>query len=415
MKKFRDSVPVSKQAMESVSVRRQKANSNAANGSAPLSCGVYPEGIVGATPAIDAALSGAAQECAPPMLIGGINLHNNKMDLEEHEGVLGVDWIQGTIPLEKTGLFYDYMSKCCGTLPEILPYGQFRYDRQAVWHPYGIKLFFDSTSGRCRDVHQGRCAIQMPATALNCFDADSLFQLVKDLVRLFWFQSTRLDLCYDDYDRIICPHEVAAEARKGNFTGYRRFEHLAPQKLNGDLEGDTLYFGRRGKNGSGRFLRCYDKDLQTKGAVCSIRWEVEFSKEKARDIFFRLSQLNSMEEFAAMIAALIGGSIDFVDRKGIHLDRMQRLDFWERIVSQLGAVKFRNPKRVKSVEKAQDWIERSVVPSVEMLRKALGDEHFYTWFESQIKGAKLSKYQRRVIDDYWDKKGKPKAYQYTPF
>ena len=94
---------------------------------------------------------------------------------------------------------------------------------------------------------------------------------------------------------------------------------------------------------------------------------------------------------------------------------MQRLDFWERIVSLLGAVKFRNPKRVKSVEKAKDWIERSVVPSVEMLRKALGDDAFYTWFESQIKGAKLSKYQRRVIDDYWDKRGKPKAYQYTPF
>ncbi len=103
-----------------------------------------------------------------------------------------------------------------------------------------------------------------------------------------------------------------------------------------------------------------------------------------------------------------------MDRQGIHLDRMERLDFWNRIVSILGAVKLRNPKRIKTVEKAKAWIEKSVIPSVEMLRKALGDEDFYEWIEDEIKTAKLSKYQRRVISEYWDKKGKPEGYGCAP-
>ncbi len=94
---------------------------------------------------------------------------------------------------------------------------------------------------------------------------------------------------------------------------------------------------------------------------------------------------------------------------------MERLDFWKRIVAILGAVTLRNPKRIKTVEKAKAWIEKSVVPSIEMLRKAIGDEKFYSWMEDQIKTAKISKYQRRVIDEYWDKSGKPGRSEYPPF
>ena len=147
----------------------------------------------------------------------------------------------------------------------------------------------------------------------------------------------------------------------------------------------------------------------------SIRWEVEFSKDRSGAVCFQLAMTQNIEEFAGLIASLIGGSIDFIDRQGIHLNRMERLDFWNRIVAILGAVKLRNPKRIKTVEKAKAWIEKSVIPSVEMLRKALGDEAFYAWHEEQIKTAKLSKYQRRVISEYWDKKGKPERYEYTPF
>ena len=71
------------------------------------------------------------------------------------------------------------------------------------------------------------------------------------------------------------------------------------------------------------------------------------------------------------------GSIDFIDRQGIHLDRLERFDFWKRITSIPGSLKLRNPKRIKPVEKAKIWIEKSVVPSIEMMRKAIGDEPFY--------------------------------------
>jgi hypothetical protein len=40
-----------------------------------------------------------------------------------------------------------------------------------------------------------------------------------------------------------------------------------------------------------------------------------------------------------------------------------------------------------------------------MMRKAIGDEQFHRWLEEQGKSVELSKYQRRAVYEYRDKKG----------
>lgn len=117
-------------------------------------------------------------------------------------------------------------------------------------------------------------------------------------------------------------------------------EPRQPRKRNGELKGDTLYFGGRGKNGGGKYLRIYNKTLESKGVVDSVHWECECSKKKAQHAFFKLSQC----AFASLLVGLIGGCIDFVERKDKNLGRATRFEWWQSIVDLLGRVVLRNAK-----------------------------------------------------------------------
>jgi hypothetical protein len=346
-------------------------------------------------------------EAAPPTLIGGIECQ--KMDVKGHERVLGIDWIQGTVSCEKLPAFYDYLCEITGTEPEVFEHGLLCFQRHAVFHPFGIKLAWDVDEKNLQ-FHNYRAILQLCGEACGCFPAESLYQFCWDLCTKFAFSCTRCDLAFDDFQRIKTPEEVYRECCQGEdkkYAGLRRHRFICEERSNGEKTGETLYFGTRGKDGSGKFVRCYDKKLESQGAIDSIRWEVEFSKERANAIFFKIALSLTFEEFVTHIALFLGGAMDFIDRKGAHLDRSQRLEFWQKIIDILGSASIRNPQPVKTVEKAKAWVERSVAPSLEMLRTALGDSVYWQWLEEQIKGSKLSKYQIRVVDDFHQRNGRP--------
>lgn len=270
-----------------------------------------------------------------------------------------------------------------GQVGEDLDYGQNTYDRSRVWEPLGVRLMWDSTPERAGRLHDGRCFLAIPGQALDSLGAADLLVLVKVLVNQFWFKSTRTDVAYDDGSRLIEPHAVYDAALAGNFTGYKRFQHHCPMRLNGEREGDMVTFGTRGRDGSGKYLRVYDKAKESEGTNNAVRWEVEFSKERARLVFFNLSRCETVGELAELLAGLVGASIDFIDRAERphepNLDRLDRLGWWSQIRERLGAVAIRNPSRVLVVEKAKLWVEKAVAATLGMLREAVGPAEFSEW------------------------------------
>lgn len=154
---------------------------------------------------------------------------------------------------------------------------------------------------------------------------------------------TRLDVAADDADRSV-PLAVVRQARDdSNVIGPRVSRVIEGYKRHGAQQvstGCTIEFGKRGKDGSGRFLRVYDKELESGGEQPGIRWEVEFSKDFAQVAFKHLLDADDDAELARMMGRLLAGSIDFRDRDGgriQHVDRMPRLDWWQTLVSRLGA------------------------------------------------------------------------------
>lgn len=335
--------------------------------------------------------NGERGEAAPPALVGGIDSQNiGKMDAGDRKRSIGMDWMQGTIPFEKMDLLFSYLSAMCGSQPERYNHGFLGYQAAAEWHPFGIKVMWDlDASNRIR--HGNRILLQIGGTGLGCFPAVSLYRFCRNLCIKFFFKCTRADLCFDDYEKIIRPHEVVEFADQGSYKGFRKHRPIIERRRNGELLGETVYFGTRGKDGAGKFLRCYGKDLESKGEVDSIRWEVEFSKERANAVFFELAMSENVTEFASRLAMFIGGAIDFIERSGKRMDPMDRLAFWEQILDALGAAEVRSPRPEQGIESAMRWVEVSVSPSLEKIRRAIGDDRYYAWLQGQMEGVQLRK------------------------
>lgn len=119
--------------------------------------------------------------------------------------------------------------------------------------------------------------IQVPSHGLEKFfeimkiDFNDSKKAVYNMVHLLYdrcCQLSRIDLCLDDYTKMFRPHDYEAWFTQGiishNFSS-RAFFHSS----NG---AETLYFG---KMRSDKFLRIYDKFLESNGKIDSVRYEFE--------------------------------------------------------------------------------------------------------------------------------------------
>jgi len=318
---------------------------------------------------------------------------------------LSVDWLQGTFPHDRVDSLVDLLKVLLGEDGERMEHGQYRYNRSVSWVGCGVRVLFDNDDARARDIHGGRAAVVLPGGALGGLDAVALQSMLKTLVSDYWFKATRVDLAWDDYTRRITPSDVCVEADKGNYSRFRSHRHILERSRGGEVTGDTVYFGARGKNGGGRFLRCYDKGLESDGRINAIRWECEFSKEKAAQVVFALYQTESLEEFCAVIGAYVGGCVDFVERRTEgKLRGAERLEWWQGIVDSLGESRLRNERRVRSVEGTRKWVRAAVFPSLKVLREALGSVEWEE-FLLDVKHVAIRGYQKAMVSDYRARRG----------
>ena len=200
---------------------------------------------------------------------------------------------------------------------------------------------------------------------------------------------------------MVSPGVVASAARSGQYTRFKKHSIIKKSRSSGDICGNTVYFGSRGKNGGGRFIRMYDKNLESRGLTNSYRWEVEFSKEKASSVVFELSCCDTLEQFVTLVASLIGGSIDFVNRKGKHLDRAKRLEWWQSIVDILGECTLSITKKKTTIDDVKQWVRVSVAPSLKMIQTALGDDDYADWLRCIVSSKSLTLQQMEKVNAFY--------------
>lgn len=313
---------------------------------------------------------------------------------------VGIHWLRISVRRCYLRGLRDYVSKFYGEYDRS-EYGLWSYDSCYAWVD-GLTLNYDSDVDRNARVHKSKITLDICGSALDLLTADVLMQFVHGLAR--WSPTcSRIDVFFDDYNRIKAPSDLIPLAQNRDFTGFRKATTKQRFGVHG-IEHDEVSFGVRGENGSGKYLRVYDKELESKGKFDCIRWETEFSQERANMVFEKLSEADTLEQFASLCGALIGGVITFVHRTGDkNIDRLDVYAFWSTLQDLLGSVVLRVKSEDTTVDTMQSWVAKQVSPTLACLRPMYrSDIDFFNWLLSimEVSEEKQSKRHSYLAEKY---------------
>ena len=305
----------------------------------------------------------------------------------------GVHWLRGSVPSGMLGAVLGYLEMWFGDY-ESRAFGLWFYDRSDAW-PNGVSVNYHSTPER-ETITDGRIAVEIPGSALDPFDLLIVQRFMQGLNQYQW-QASRIDVFFDDFDRIITPRKLFATVYepglfaeaplKADFSGFLRIQSKSEHHKTRGIVHDEVDFGRRGSQGSGKYLRFYDKQLETQGRLKCCRWELELCDKKAKRAWGAIVRVSSEHSdvgevergIASVIGAMIGGSIDFKYRTGdANLDRLERYEFWQTIIDKMGRDPslLRVPREEKKVHKSLRYICKQCSGTLQMLHAAMGAAEF---------------------------------------
>lgn len=274
-----------------------------------------------------------------------------------------VDWLRFSGPRSRLEAIVDLLCQY---------FGEWQYGRGAMFLARSMRwgvaaLYFDEGLEAA-----DHCVIDLPGSALALLDRDEVITLAGELAALSC-RPTRVDVAVDfEGDQIQLVQTVDAACRGGELCGARRFEY---RERFGSGQRRSLHMvtiGARGNLGSGRYVRVYDKGLETGTADEGrwVRWECEFSDDCAREVVSALVASSDWRT-EAMERAL--GAVDFREANGsVALARRPRSAWWRAVIEGLSVVRT-TAKRLKSTLIGYTrWLGRSVWPSLTAFAENLG-------------------------------------------
>jgi hypothetical protein len=292
---------------------------------------------------------------------------------------VGVHWLRISFPDKYLAHVSAFVSNFFGCFDQD-GFGLWSYTDRFAWES-GVSLNYDQDRDRSDHVHAGMMTLDCPGSSLDLLSAPDL-QLLLELCNNFEGKCTRIDVYFDDYNRLVTPSEVYEIAKKDDYSGFRSYGYRERGNSTG-VTYEEVSFGRRGSYGNGAYLRFYDKNLESNGKQNCCRWEVEFTQKKAVKVFKKLTETGGdLDAFATLCGSLVAGCITFVHRTGDkNISRLEQYDWWSAILEVLGGqVRIRVERKKDSVTGKMDWIKRNVSPSLACLKRVFSTERdFFRW------------------------------------
>jgi len=274
------------------------------------------------------------------------------------------------------------------------------FDIQYVWSN-GVTFNYDLTVEKSNEQHGGYVSLDIPGHVLDGMSDVDLRSFLFGL-RKYEPKVTRFDIFYDDYQRLVTPSKIHNIIKKGDFSRFRKSQITQVFK-EGELVYNEVNFGNRGSNGSGKYMRIYDKAMESNNRQDCIRYEVELSGKRAQMAYDLLTQMGSVESMASLYAELVVGAICFVHRTGDrNIGRLKVYRFWERIKKNLSSVVLRIPVKHITIESMFKFIEKQAIRTIAVLRGTfVSDVDFFNWQATRLYEAELclNPHQRNLIKE----------------
>ena len=257
------------------------------------------------------------------------------------------DWLNVTAPLAMREKIQAFVETYLGAAVQ-RDRGANTYAHSVAWESGALLAWTEDRAECWLSINGDSCDLILPELKLEFLQG----------LRGLGAKCTRVDAAIDVRRDLLTMERVHAAARADHVVGFRRYEPVQPVRdmRTGELAEDQARFGRRGRDGSGRFVRVYDKGLESDGELDCVRVEVELSGDMAAQVFeLMLCGASDLAELERNLGRCVVASIDFADKSGAHghRDRFERLTWWQRIVDLVGSATI-------AVERVQPTLERSV-------------------------------------------------------
>jgi Replication initiation factor len=194
-----------------------------------------------------------------------------------------------------------------------------------------------------------------------------------------------LDLTIDDYEKRFRPIDAYQVYKSGGVTGFRQSGQYHERDMKGDYA-QTFSLGRRGKQGSGKYLIIYDKWLESLGERDCVRIELSLYGHQYAHQAFSNFVMGGVDLWSELIPAYIIGAVNFLDvdpGSEARADRCERVSWWDSIVQDRCAMKLSGKVIIKTLDKAVKWFKKQVAPTMALLMtvKCMQGQQEELWWE----------------------------------
>ena len=304
-----------------------------------------------------------------------------------------IDWLQfvGEVPSGKQWALFAAVEKLTGEMVHLRPGKPTQVGNEYQNSGRSLKSVKFAWNNPDAD---GNCSvlISIPGKVVSSMKMLKVRELALEMVGA-GLRATRLDSTIDDYGKRLNFSVIAESLISGNYSKFQtwRFQYSS--------KGGASF--KLGSPESPRSTTIYDKSVESKGKIDSIRIETKFGAKLAHDVLLKWLMIDPDElgdswegESARYLAESVIGSINFINRqlkpKEKNLKRIPRLDWWQEFVDLIGGEIYHTALiPAPTLEKTSTWHDNQCFRSLVCVMNGFGDRG-REWFEYRLQMAQAT-------------------------
>ena len=301
-----------------------------------------------------AAGASASQSQAPQLVLRGAKCQ----DLTE----VSIDWLRMSGPRVCYYEALHLLEKRFGKAEE----GKGRFFLNSGHHWAEGGMFYDMD----KPDNAKHCLVELPGKLIGELEHSEVRQIMHDLHTL-GFKSTRIDIAVDYYDRPDLIKTITDSCDRGELCRAKTYQNIT-EHSGGALVGHGVNIGKRGKKGSGRYLRVYDKGLETKTLDPGnwIRWESELSDDCAQQ--FSIQYTSNPESISCCLSHALW-VVEFREQTGARLSRRPLAGWFKEITEETTPERVRAVRAKSTLHSYARWVKTCVAPKFATIANITGN------------------------------------------
>jgi DNA relaxase NicK len=239
----------------------------------------------------------------------------------------------------------------------------------------GIEIAFNSLPD---SPNHGIFRISIPGAPLQHVRQSELHKLGRYFLRSSC-RCTRFDWAIDDHDYILDLDEIVSACQQWRYSGAKSHRYFQRQKKGEYQVGRTIYLG---SSQSDKQVRIYDKNVESKGAINSIRYEIQWRDGLANAAFEKYFSIGHPDIAAREISINAVGAICFYESMNDVLSRSTVLPMWSEFIKLVGGAYKLSARRIQPlISDKIRWIESQVGRTLAIISKIKGFDDTLNWLE----------------------------------